>query len=155
MRDIYDAPTITRAKLTKVDDSGEHQLLDFEGYTGETFTKVARAQPHGDSSNPPAGSIGHILRMGSSDRLLALGFETPGRPLNLPAGAKAIYDSGGNIVRLTTADGISLDAATGVAKLSRGGMSIIVSSGRVDLGGTGGSAVVTLAGPSSKVFAIL
>jgi phage gp45-like len=155
MRDLYDAPTITRAKLTAVDDSGEHQLLDFEGYAGESFTKVARAQPHGDSSNPPAGSIGHILRMGSSDRLLALGFETPGRPLNLPSGAKVIYDSGGNIVRLTTSDGISLDAATGVAKLSRGGMSIIVSPGRVDLGGAGGSAVQTVAGPSSKVFAIL
>ncbi len=155
MRDLYDAPTITRAKLISVDDSGKHQLLDFEGYAGESFTKVARAQPHGVSSHPPAGAIGHILRMGSSDRLFAIGFETPGRPRDLPAGAQAIYDDGGNIIRLTTADGISLDAATGVARLSRGGMSIIVSPDRIDLGGTGGSAVQTVAGPSSKVFAIL
>jgi phage gp45-like len=35
-----------------------------------------------------------------------------------------------------------------------GGMKIILSASRVDLGGEGGPAVVTTAGPSSKVFAV-
>lgn len=47
---------------------------------------------------------------------------------------------------IVTADSVTLE---------KGDMKVIVSSSRVDLGGTGGQAVLTEAGPSSKVFAVL
>ena len=154
MRDQWDAPTITRFKVISTDDSGDSQTISAEGYSGETFTKVYRAQPHGSSSHPPVGAVGHGLRMGSSDRLLMLGFETPGRPKNLLEGQKVLYDSSGNMIFCKTADGIRVSAATGTVEITRGPMKVIISATRVDLGGPGGSGVMTSSGPSSKVFAI-
>ncbi|ABS68877.1 hypothetical protein Xaut_3649 [Xanthobacter versatilis] len=46
---------------------------------------------------------------------------------------------------------VTNDAAT----MKKGDMKIIVSSSRVDLGGTGGQAVMTEGGPSTKVFAVI
>lgn len=46
---------------------------------------------------------------------------------------------------VVTADSVTLE---------KGSMKVIVTGSRVDLGGEGGSPVVTLAGPSSKVFAV-
>ncbi|UNJ22058.1 hypothetical protein [Microcystis phage vB_MweS-yong2] len=155
MNDFWDAPTITRFKLTKAVDSGDHQLIDGEGYSGESFTGMARAQPHGFSSNPPAGAVGYALRMGSSDRLLALGFETPGRPRDLVAGGGVLYDADGNITFCRMGDGVLVRAVNGTVTIERGPMRVIISEDRVDLGGPGGEQVVTVAGPSSKVFAIL
>lgn len=155
MRDFHDAPTITRARLVSLDDSGEHQRLAFEGYAGESFTDVARAQPHGFSSAPQAGAVGHMLRMGSSDRLLALGFETPGRPRSTVAGGSVLYDASGSIVYAKMSGGVEIKAAQGSVEITRGALKVIVSDSRVDLGGPGGHRVATEAGFSNKVFAIL
>lgn len=155
MREFWDAPSITRFKLTKLDDSGDHQRLSAEGYSGETFTDVARAQPHGSSSNPPQGAVGWGLRMGASDRLLMLGFETANRPKNLRPGEQVLYDSSGNVIFCKTADGIRITAATGTVEITRGSMKIIISDNRIDLGGPGGARVATEAGFSNKVFAVL
>lgn len=45
--------------------------------------------------------------------------------------------------------------ATDTVTVEKGDMKIIVSSSRVDLGGTGGPAVMTEGGPSTKVFAVI
>jgi phage gp45-like len=159
-----EASTITRGKIVSVDDSPRGQLVTIQGYSGETFSGVLRGQPHGFSSNPPIGSIGYFLRLGSSDRLMAIGYDDASRPLGSPSGTSVLYDASGNLLFAKGAAGISIkavaggvmvEAQTGTITLKRGALSVTVSDERVDLGGPGGSQVVTLAGPSSKVFAIL
>lgn len=162
--EFWAASEITTARVKSIDDAGENQRIVAEGYRGERFTDVVRAQPHGISSRPPADAVGHFLRFGSSDRVIALGFETAARQKNLPEGAAVLYDTSGNVIFAKAAEGIRIkavaggvlvEAETGTIELKRGDMRVILSEDRVDLGGPGGSRVVTLAGPSTKVFAIL
>lgn len=162
--EFWAASEITTARVKSIDDAGENQRIVAEGYRGERFTDVVRAQPHGFASRPPADAVGHFLRFGSSDRVIALGFETPARQKNLPEGTAVLYDTAGNVIFAKAADGVRIkavaggvlvEAETGAIELKRGEMRVIVSEDRVDLGGPGGSRVVTLAGPSTKVFAIL
>jgi phage gp45-like len=155
MRDLYDSSLILRGELTGLDDSGEQQLLSFKGFAGEEFTKVARAGVHGFSSSAPAGAVGYAARIGSSDRLLALGFETPGRPRGTVAGGAVLYDQAGSIVYAKMSGGVEIKAAAGSVEITRGALKVIVSDTRIDLGGPDGQAVQTVSGPSSKVFAIL
>jgi phage gp45-like len=149
------APMITRARLDGLADAGEHQLIDASGFAGERFTKIVRSQPHGFSSSPQAGSVGYLMRMGDSDRMVALGFETPGRPRSIEGGGAQLYDAAGNLIYARMAGGVEIKAAAGSVEITRGALKVIVSGTRVDLGGPGGPAVVTTAGPSSKVFAVL
>ncbi|TCR69686.1 phage baseplate assembly protein [Bosea sp. BK604] len=171
--EFWAASELSRGKLSKVDDSGDGQFVDFAGYRGESFTKVLRPQPHGFSSHPPADAVGIFMRHGSSDRLSAIGFETPSRPRSIPAGTAVLYDAAGNLifakggegVRLTAAQGgvtvtasagnVLVESTSGTITLKRGGMVVIVSDTRIDLGGPGGQRVATEAGFSNKVFAIL
>ncbi len=99
MREFWHAPAVTRARVKAVDDSGDHQTIDFTGHDGEEYTKVLRLQNHGFTSNPPEDSYGYFLRMGESDRLVALGFENKNRPKDLPRGAKAIYGADGQVLK--------------------------------------------------------
>lgn len=99
MRDFHDAPAITRARLTLIDDSGDHQTADFSGHAGEKSSGVLRLQSHGFTSVPPADAYGYMMRMGQSDRMVALGFETSGRPKSLSSGAVALYDSSGKVLK--------------------------------------------------------
>jgi phage gp45-like len=165
------ATQITRGRLVSTDDSGEHQRLTFTGYAGEKLSDVVRAQPHGFTSHPPADAVGYMLRMGESDRVLALGFETPNRPRSVPPGTAALYDSSGNVIFAKAGQGIRIRAetggmtietpegsvtiagGTGDMTITRGPMKLMMSATRIDLGGPGGAAVQTTAGPSSIVFA--
>lgn len=104
-----DANLFTRARLLAFDDAGEFQTSNIRGYAGETFTKVHRIQSHGFSSHPPADAVGLMLRMGESDRALALGFETAGRPRSLPTGGTALYDQHGNVLKMINT-GVELSA---------------------------------------------
>lgn len=171
--EFWAASSVSRGKVVKVDDSGDSQLVDLKGYTGESFSKVLRGQPHGLSSHPPADAVGIFLRHGSSDRLTGLGFETPGRPRSIPAGTAVLYDDKGNTIFSKGADGVQVravqggfevkassgnvlvEAEAGTVTLKRAGMTVTVSDTRVDLGGPGGHRVLTEGGPSDKVFAIL
>jgi phage gp45-like len=164
MNDFREASTLTRGKLVSLDDSAGTQLMTVEGFRGERFEKVRRAQPHGFSSNPPVGAVGDFIRLGSSDRLVALGFETEGRPKSVPTGAAVLYDSSGNLifakagegVRVkVVAGGVMVEADTGTITLKRGALTVTMSDTRIDLGGPGGTRVATEAGFSNKVFAIL
>lgn len=104
-----DSNALTRARLLAFDDSSEFQKAKFRGFAGETFTDVHRIQMHGFSSHPPSDSVGLMLRLGESDRLLSLGFDTQNRPRNLPAGAVALYDQHGNVLKMVNT-GIELSA---------------------------------------------
>lgn len=162
--EFWDASSITRATVTAIDDGKRGQQITLKGFRSETFTDVLRAQPHGFSSHPPIGAIGHFLRLGSSDRLVALGFETDKRPLSSPPGTSVLYDDKGNVIFAKGSAGVSIkaveggimvEAMTGTITTKRGGMTVTLSDSRVDLGGLGGPAVLTTGGPSSKVFAII
>lgn len=181
LTEFFEASTITRGKLVGVDDSARGQTLEVEGYGGERFSKVLRAQSHGFSSHPPIDAVGQFLRLGSSDRLVALGFENETRPVSSPAGTAVLYDANGNTIfakggeglkMRAKAGGIEVEADTGSISLKRGdmqvslgpdriefglsgGLKVVLTPGRVDLGGEGGARVMTDAGFSSKVFAIL
>lgn len=179
--EFWDASSITRGKIRAVTDSARGQTLDVEGFTGERFSKVLRGQPHGFSSHPPVDAVGHFLRLGSSDRLVALGFESGARPVDSPPGTAVLYDDKGNTIFAKGADGVKMrakaggievEAETGNITLKRGGMSatlsddriefslasglkIVLTPGRVDLGGEGGARVATESGFSNKVYAVL
>lgn len=104
MSGLYpESSTITRGRIVSADDSGDLQKITVKGHAGEEFSDVVRAQPHGFSSHPPADAVGIFLRHGSSDRLTALGFETPARPRDLPSGAAALYNADGTVWKLLPA----------------------------------------------------
>jgi phage gp45-like len=93
--------TLVRAKIKKIDDTGEQQLLQAtarhqEQYGGKQL--VLRVQAHGFSGNPPEGSLGIMLMMnGSPDMAYGLDFEHPDhRPKNLATGGAKQYDDQGN-----------------------------------------------------------
>lgn len=98
--EFWSASSVSRGRIVSVDDSGENQTVVVAGFRGERFSGVLRGQPHGYSSNPPVDAVGNFLRLGSSDRLVALGYETPGRPRDLPTGSPALYNADGTIWKL-------------------------------------------------------
>lgn len=173
MFDFSDAPSVTRARIVSVDDGGEHQRLTVEGHAGERFSDVVRAQPHGFTSNPPADAVGYFLRMGSGDRLVALGYETPSRPKGLPPGGKALYDSSGKVLKFIPGEKMDFDAAgqdvvirnaksvsivgSKELVLGAGGRYVRIRPGRVDLAvtspdGEGPVRIGTEAGPSNVIW---
>lgn len=181
LNEFGEASTFTRGRIVAVDDSARGQTITVAGYRGERFTGVLRDQPHGLSSVPPLGSVGWFERAGSSDRLRAIGYDSAARPVGSPPGSAVLYDASGNTIFARGADGVRISAAaggvgieapTGTVNMTRGdmqiaisdgrielsaggGLKIILTPGRIDLGGEGGSAVETVSGPSTKVFAIL
>lgn len=176
-----EASTFTRGEILAVDDSRRGQTLTVRGYRGELFTGVLRDQPHGLSSVPPIGATGWFERVGSSDRLRAIGFDSDKRPVSSPDGSAVLYDASENVIFAKGADGVKVrakaggvevEAEAGSISLKRGamratisddrielglgdGMKVILTPGRVDLGGEGGVRVATESGFSSKVFAVL
>lgn len=52
-------------------------------------------------------------------------------------------------------NGFSIQSGADGCTIEWGGMKIIISAGRIDLGGPGGQKVMTEGGPSNKVFAVL
>ena len=88
----------------------------------DAYTKIARIEPHGFMSNPPAGSIGLLFSPnGSADQAYIIGGEHPDhRPTGLPVGASAIYDMWGGIVKLIT-PGLVIDVGSRTATLTANG----------------------------------
>lgn len=173
MNEFHGAASITRGTLVAVKDDGDDQRIEVRGYAGERFTEVVRSQVHGFTSNPPVGSTGHFLRMGESDRLFALGFETPGsRPKSIPPGGKALYDSSGKVLKFLPGQGADWNAAgqevtihnatkvtiSGSAEiiLSVGGTHIRLRPGRIDLGlMVGTHRMMTESGPSNTIYGVI
>lgn len=156
--------TLRRATVQQIDDSGTQQILKkITGLKSESFEDVYRPQPHGLSSNPPAGSEGLFLALGGrSDRLVGLGFEHKDyRPKNTPAGATVLYDDKGNVVFAKGSDGISIDAKQGAVGVHSQADKVWVKPAEgnlVYLGGSGDDGhtydfVMTASGPSTNVKA--
>lgn len=160
MSGLYpESSSITRGTIVSVDDSGDWQKTKVRGFKGEEFSEVLRAQSHGVSSNPPEGSVGNFMRLGSSDRLFALGFETKGRPKDLPPGVVALYNADGNVMKLLPAKtdwdhGGKNHHARGIAKQKVEASDWVqFDSGAVYFGKPPYFPVMTTAGPSQHVFA--
>lgn len=108
--------TLRRATVEKIDDSGSQQILKkMRGLASERPEDIYRAQPHGFTSHPPAGSEGLYLSLGGrSDRIIALGFEHKDKRIkNLPQGGATLYDSEGNVIYAKVGNGIAIDAKKG------------------------------------------
>lgn len=163
---------LRRATVLKTDDSGTQQILKkLRGLASEQPQNVYRPQAHGFSSHAPSGSEGLFLSLGGrGDRMLALGFEHKDhRPKNLPEGGTALYDADGKVLkfvkdnadwdngnksfRMHNVTTVEIDASGNVT--IRSTQSVLVEAPRVDLGGPDGARVETIAGPSSRVFAVV
>lgn len=144
---------LRRATVEEVDDSGSQQLVNMRGLKGERFTKVYRAQPHGFSSVPPEGSEAVLLALGGrSDRVIMIGAEhRDHRPRNLPGGAQALYGINGELISLIG----GVVRIVGATLMVEADTKVVLKAPRVDLGEEGGDKVVTEAGPSSKVYAVV
>jgi phage gp45-like len=83
-------------------EEGGQQFVNGRGAYGQGFTRVHRPEPHGFASQPIKGSKGLILSPNAqSDEAYVFGGEHPEkRPTGLPAGATALYDASGNIIKL-------------------------------------------------------
>lgn len=170
--------TLRRARVDKIDDAAAQQIMKkLIGLKGDQPEDVYRAQSHGLTSHPPKGSEGLFLSLGGrSDRIMGLGFEHKDhRPKNLPEGGTALYDHSGKVLKMVkdqteldaggkpvvikNATTIKIEGQSDVA-IGVNGRWIRIRPGRVDLGitsptGQADPAVMTDAGPSSKVFAVI
>lgn len=109
-----------RYQIKKVDDSGDIQMIDADGLTDESHTKIMRLYPHGFTSHSPDDA--HMLALslgGRRDLLVALGGEHhEKRPRNVEKGDSALYNAAGDVIRIFKK---SLDIVhTGSIKLSIG-----------------------------------
>ena len=89
-------------------DNGQ-LLISGRGLAGETFKDLLFVQPHGAASRPPKGAIGVAMVMpGRRTQAMLMGIEHAGHRPDLPAGASALYDASGNIIKLF-AGGVTMD----------------------------------------------
>lgn len=144
---------LRRATIIEVDDSGTQQLVHMRGLKGEEFTKVYRAQPHGLSAVPMADAEAVLISLGGrSDRAVMLGGESRAlRPKGQPPGSTILYGANGEVISLVQRAVRIVGETVRVVASER----CVVECDRIDLGGEGGSKVVTEAGPSSRVFAVV
>lgn len=143
---------LRRATVLDVDDSGSQQLVHMRGLKGEEFTKVHRLQPHGLTAVPPKDAEAFLLALGGrSDRVVMLGGEHKDRrPTGLPPGATALYGADGELVSLVQRAVRVVGETVRVVAQAR----CVIESERTDIGGEGGSRVLTESGPSSRLYAV-
>jgi len=106
----------SRITIIKVDDSGKQQVVDYNGVAGEQHTKVLRAQNYGFSSNPPAGSEGIVIALGTRDMPVVVGSEHPDqRKTGLKPGQSIVYDAFGAEAMFDGKGGITIKKAKTLA----------------------------------------
>ena len=171
-------PHLALSEIIKVDDSKAQQTVSHYALAGEKHTQIYRPQFHGFSSNPPAGSTGIVVSLGGErSRSVLLGAEHDKyRPTDLKEGEAKLYDMSGNVIYFANKTGISVNTAEGDTTITtpKGKMTVsskgdikyssdkgnffVNADGKIHLGSSDGKntkAVVTVSGPSSKVFAAL
>lgn len=113
-RDIY-RNMVFRVELKKVlnQDGDKLQQVRASGYKGEEL-ETLRAQTHGFTSVPPAGSMGYgICINGRRENAFLLGCEHPNhRPTGHKSGEAALYDDKGQKVHVQE-KGIRVNASKG------------------------------------------
>lgn len=148
-------PQLHLATLGDLDDSGVQQLASATGFLGHVIGQAVRRQGFGLSSVPPAGAEGLFLASGGrSDRGHLLGLEHPDhKPLGTQLGGTVLYDAYGTAVSLVQKNLRMVHASD--IQVTVGGMLVRVRKDRVDIGAMEApNAVVTTAGPSTKVFSV-
>lgn len=113
-----------------VTEEGGQQFLSGRGTFSDGYTNVHRIEPHGFMSNPVKGAKALLLSPnGNPDEAYIVGGEHPEhRPAGLPAGAAALYDASGNIIKLI-GSGAVFDFGSREATLTAGDWTINCSSG--------------------------
>lgn len=121
----------------RVVERGGQQFVSGRGTKADGWTEIHRIEPHGFASMPIKGGKGLLLPMpGNPDTAFVLGGENPAnRPADLPAGAAALYDAAGNIIRMVMADGVVVDLAGASYSIRKDGVSFTVSAEGVDIVG--------------------
>lgn len=91
----------SRARLTRVDDSGLSQQVQITVLAGERLDQVVRLQNFGLSANPPAGSTALLVSIGGSrTHCVVLGADHASRPRDLLSGESQQYNEWGDYVYL-------------------------------------------------------
>jgi phage baseplate assembly protein V len=171
--------SLVRATIKKVNDKPKMQEVDIDLMHDEDKTDVERWQHYGFSAvpHPPSGNeraeaiVAFTGGHRSHGAVIAVD-DRRHRPKNQQPGESMLYDDQGQQVQISrggiklngggskkpmtfTVGNATVKIEDGKVTASVGSMKIIVSASRVDLGGEGGSGVLTEAGTSAKVFAIL
>lgn len=102
-------------------EKGGQQFVSGRALFNDAYTRIHRIEPHGFASMPVKGAKALLLAPnGDADQAYVVGGEHPShRPNNLPVGGTAIYDAGGNIIKLI-GSGIVIDAATRTVTVTAG-----------------------------------
>ena len=168
---------LVRGTIDSVDDSQMMQTVTARLLHNEMLPGIERPQNYGFSSVPvaPQGTQGAELIVGfmhgNRSHPMVLGVDDRRyRPTNWNGGDIGLWHYKGNTAKFTdtgwqqnhadkqpwtiTVGTSTLTVADGKITATVGGTSVTIQDGRVDLGGLGGSPVLTVAGPSSKVYAV-
>jgi phage gp45-like len=114
------SPYLTRFEIASAKMVDGQLLVSGKGMAGEVLEDHLFIQPHGAASNPPVGAVGVMLVMpGRRSQSLMIGVEAPGNRPALPAGASALYDASGNIIKLM-AGGVTMDFQSRTVTLTAG-----------------------------------
>lgn len=140
---------MTFARILRVDDSGELQTIQLEGFLGEVRDGVPRIGEFGFASNPPADSQAVVLALGARrGQLVVIGTEDRReRPADLPEGASEVYAAGGTRIRVNP-DGSILIEGDSVA-ITVSAAADIVAGGEVNISGS-----VVRIGPATEIDGI-
>lgn len=116
-------------------ERGGQQFVSGRGSKSDGWTEIHRIETHGFASVPVKGAKGLVLPMpGNPDSAFVVGGEHPDlRPKGLPQGAKAIYDAGGNVIKMLLGDGVTFDLAGSAYTIRKGAVTFKVSGEGVDI----------------------
>ncbi|WP_438752068.1 phage baseplate assembly protein domain-containing protein [Pararhizobium sp. O133] len=105
----------------KVTHKAGQQFVNGRGLFSDGFTRVHRLEPHGFASVPVKGATGFLVTPnGNADEAYVIGGEKASlRPGDLPAGASALYDHNGNIIKLI-GDGVVMDFQSHTVTMTAG-----------------------------------
>lgn len=148
VRDLWQRLRVlmTFARVLRVDDSGDLQVMQLEGLLGELREEVPRIGEWGFASNPPLNAQAVVLAIGADrGQLVVLGVEDRAtRTKDLPTGASEQYAIGGNRVRLEADGSILIEGPVGtlqinpVGAVTLNGLSLsVTSAGAVTITGSG------------------
>ncbi|NTG86213.1 hypothetical protein G6L15_08645 [Agrobacterium rhizogenes] len=158
-----DLPVLTSVPMQFPNGGGAS--LTFPVKAGDEAMVVFSARPL-DAWQQSGGTQTQIdARMHDlSDGMAMMGFRSKPRALsNVSTEATEIRTDDGNTVISLKGDEVKLQATgsqstvtpTSIVHEVNGGMLVSITASRVDLGGLGGDQVLTTAGPSSKVYAVV
>lgn len=103
---------VGRAIVSLIDDTKNMQIVQLSLMKDEIKDRVERVQNYGFTSRPRIGAEAVVLFIGGNrdQGLVIAADDSRYRIKNLPEGGVAMYDWRGNVVKMTQADGILIEA---------------------------------------------